>query len=51
MVHKIKNVSPFRALNKSTLRKVITYGKLVEDIDVCKFGKQVEKLYFLLYCL
>ena len=23
-----------------TLRKAITYGKLVEGVDVCKFGKQ-----------
>ena len=28
------------ALNESTLRKAITYGKLVEGVDVCKFGKQ-----------
>ena len=28
------------SLNESTLRKAITYGKLVEGIDVCKFGKQ-----------
>ena len=28
------------ALNESTLRKAIVYGKLVEGIDVCKFGKQ-----------
>ena len=28
------------ALNESTLRKAIAYGKLVEGIDVCKFGKQ-----------
>ncbi len=27
------------ALNESTLRKAITYGKLIEGIDVCKFGK------------
>ena len=27
-------------LNESTLRKAITYGKLVNGIDVCKFGKQ-----------
>ena len=27
-------------LNESTLRKAIAYGKLVEGIDVCKFGKQ-----------
>ena len=27
-------------LNESTLRKAISYGKLVEGIDVCKFGKQ-----------
>lgn len=28
------------ALNKSTLRKAITYGMLVDSVDVCKFGKQ-----------
>lgn len=28
------------SLNESTLRKAINYGKLVEGIDVCKFGKQ-----------
>ncbi|MBR1883776.1 MAG: DUF2442 domain-containing protein [Clostridia bacterium] len=27
-------------LNESTLRKAIIYGKLVNGIDVCKFGKQ-----------
>ena len=27
-------------LNKSTLRKAISYGKLVNGVDVCKFGKQ-----------
>lgn len=27
-------------LNESTLRKAIAYGKLIEGIDVCKFGKQ-----------
>ena len=27
-------------LNESTLRKAITYGKLINGIDVCKFGKQ-----------
>lgn len=27
-------------LNESTLRKAITYGKLVNGVDVCKFGKQ-----------
>lgn len=27
-------------LNESTLRKAISYGKLIEGIDVCKFGKQ-----------
>ena len=27
-------------LNESTLRKAISYGKLVNCIDVCKFGKQ-----------
>lgn len=29
-------------LNESTLRKAVTYGKLVNGIDVCKFGKQWE---------
>lgn len=28
------------ALNKSTLRKAITYGKFVNGVDVCKFDKQ-----------
>lgn len=28
------------ALNESTLRKAIAYGKLVDGVDVCKFGKQ-----------
>lgn len=27
-------------LNESTLRKAIIYGKLVNGVDVCKFGKQ-----------
>lgn len=27
-------------LNESTLRKAISYGKLVSGVDVCKFGKQ-----------
>lgn len=27
-------------LNESTLRKAITYGKLLNGVDVCKFGKQ-----------
>ena len=27
-------------LNESTLRKAITYGKLVNGVDACKFGKQ-----------
>ena len=29
------------ALNESTLRKAIPYGKLIEGVDVCKFGKQL----------
>lgn len=28
------------SLNESTLRKAISYGKLIEGVDVCKFGKQ-----------
>ena len=27
-------------LNESTLRKAVTYGKLINGVDVCKFGKQ-----------
>ena len=27
-------------LNESTLRKAISYGKLRNGIDVCKYGKQ-----------
>jgi hypothetical protein len=27
-------------LNESTLRKAISYGKLISGIDVCKYGKQ-----------
>ncbi len=27
-------------LNESTLRKAIFYGKLINGVDVCKFGKQ-----------
>lgn len=27
-------------LNESTLRKAIAYGKLINGIDACKFGKQ-----------
>ena len=27
-------------LNESTLRKAIQYGKFIDGIDVCKFGKQ-----------
>jgi len=30
----------FWDLNESTLRKAISYGKLVKGIDVCKYGKQ-----------
>lgn len=26
-------------LNESTLRKAISYGKLIEGVDVCKFGE------------
>ena len=28
-------------LNESTLRKAISYGKLVTGIDACKYGKQL----------
>lgn len=26
-------------LNESTLRKAVSYGKLINGVDVCKFGK------------
>ena len=35
-------------LNESTLRKAITYGKLINGVDVCKFGKQwVISVYYI----
>lgn len=27
-------------LNESTLRKAISYGKIIKGVDVCKYGKQ-----------
>lgn len=27
-------------LNESTLRKAVTYGKLLDGVDACKFGRQ-----------
>lgn len=27
-------------LNESTLRKAISYGKLIIGVDACKYGKQ-----------
>ncbi len=27
-------------LNESTLRKAVSYGKLINGVDVCKYGKQ-----------
>ena len=35
-----ENVSELRGLSESTLRKAGSYGKLVNGVDVCKFGKQ-----------
>ena len=32
--------SEIMGAQRSTLRKAITYGKLVNGVDVCKFGKQ-----------
>ena len=26
-------------LNESTLRKAVVYGKLINGVDICKFGK------------
>lgn len=34
------DATELRGLNESTLRKAIAYGKLVNGVDVCKFGKQ-----------
>lgn len=34
------DASEIWGLSESTLRKAIAYGKLVNGIDVCKFGKQ-----------
>lgn len=34
------DASALWALHESTLRKAISYGKLIEGVDACKFGKQ-----------
>lgn len=34
------DVTQLWGLSESTLRKAISYGKLINGIDVCKFGKQ-----------
>ncbi len=34
------DASALWGLNESTLRKAVSYGKLQNGIDVCKFGKQ-----------
>lgn len=34
------DASELWGLNESTLRKAISYGKLKQGVDVCKFGKQ-----------
>ena len=34
------DASELWGLNESTLRKAVSYGKLVNGVDVCKFGKQ-----------
>lgn len=33
------DASELWGLNESTLRKAVTYGKLVNGVDACKFGK------------
>lgn len=35
-----KEATDLWGLNESTLRKAVSYGKLIEDVDVKKFGKQ-----------
>ena len=51
-ITKIYDVTPFDGLmaftdatqlwglNESTLRKAISYGKLIDGVDACKYGKQ-----------
>lgn len=34
------DATEFWGLSESTLRKAVSYGKLVNGVDVCKFGKQ-----------
>ena len=34
------DATQFWGLNESTLRKAIAYGKLVNGVDACKYGKQ-----------
>lgn len=34
------DASSLWGLNESTLRKAVAYGKLINGVDVCKFGKQ-----------
>lgn len=36
----MKDATTIWHLNESTLRKAISYGKLVPGVDVCKYGKQ-----------
>lgn len=35
-----KDATELWGLNESTLRKAISYGKLINGVDVCKYGKQ-----------
>ncbi|MDY5411794.1 MAG: helix-turn-helix domain-containing protein [Gemmiger sp.] len=34
------DASELCGMSESTLRKAVSYGKLVNGVDVCKFGKQ-----------
>ena len=34
------DATKFWGLHESTLRKAVSYGKLINGVDVCKFGKQ-----------
>ena len=34
------DASAIWGLNESTLRKAVSYGKFVNGVDVCKYGKQ-----------
>lgn len=38
--YKLSDATKLWKLNESTLRKAISYGRFINGVDVCKFGKQ-----------